>query len=131
MAGWSAGGVALLRVIVGSVHKALVVGDCGLEGFRCSAVECASVGQDPGWGGRPGVGFSRGGGRLEGVTGEGREAHTCAHLSAHPCLALPMSVPVGSCTMITCQGCDPGTMVGGVVFLWACNHYTVSAFAVT
>ena len=43
----------------------------------------------------------------------------------------PVSVPVGRCTMITCQGWDPGTMVGGVVCLWACNHSAVSAFART
>ena len=40
-----------------------------------------------------------------------REAHTCDHLSANPCCASPVSVPVGRCTMITCQGWDPGTMV--------------------
>ena len=60
-----------------------------------------------------------------------REAHTCGHLSAHPCWASPVSAPVGSCTMITCQGCDPGTMVGGVVCSWACNHTAVSVFART
>ena len=99
-----------------------MVGDGGLEGFRCLAVEGARVGPDSGGGGRPGVGFGRGRGRLEGVTGEGgsvqpscREVHTCAHLSAHPCWALPVSAPVGSRTMTTCQGCDPGTTVGGVV----------------
>ena len=29
-----------------------------------------------------------------------REVHTCAHLSAGPCWASPVLVPVGSCTMI-------------------------------
>ena len=48
-----------------------MVADGGLEGFRCLAVEGARVGRDPGGEGRPSVGLGRGGGRLEGVTGEG------------------------------------------------------------
>ena len=42
-----------------------------------------------------------------------RVVHMCAHLSAHPCLAFPVPVPVGSCTMITRQGSDPRTTIGG------------------
>ena len=59
------------------------------------------------------------------------EVHTCAHLSAHSCWASPVFVPVGSCTMTTCQGCDPGTTVGGVVCSWASDNTAVSALAVT
>ena len=68
-----------------------MVGDGGLEGFRCPAVEGARVCPDPNGGGCPNVELSRGGGRLEGVSGgEGlcspscRMVHTCAHVSAHP-----------------------------------------------
>ena len=101
-----------------------MVEDGALEGFRCLAVEGARVGPDSGGGGRPGVGFGRGGGRLEDVTDEGGSvqpfvqggAHVCP-LSAHPCWALPLSAPVGSRTMTTCQECDPGTTVGGGVCL--------------
>ena len=48
-----------------------MVGEGGLEGFCCFAVEGACVGPDPGGGVRSAVGFGRGGGRLEVVTGEG------------------------------------------------------------
>ena len=41
-------GVAFLRIIVGCVYEALVVGDGGLEGLCCPAVEGAPVGPDPG-----------------------------------------------------------------------------------
>ena len=59
-----------------------------------------------------------------------REVHMCAHLSAQPCWVSLLLVLVHSCTMITCQGCDPGTTPGGVVCSWACNHTAVSAGAV-
>ena len=57
--------------------------------------------------------------------------HTCADLSVYPCWAPSVFVSVGRCTMITCQGCYHGTMVGGVACTWACNHTAVFAFAVT
>ena len=62
-----------------------VVGDGGLEGFRCLAVEGARVGPDPGGGGRPGVGLGRGGGRLEGVTGEGGPEQPNVQGGSHVC----------------------------------------------
>ena len=62
-----------------------MVGDGGLEGFRCLAVEGARVGPDSGGGGRPGVGFGRGGGRLEGVTGEGGSVQPFVQGGAHVC----------------------------------------------
>ena len=67
----------------GGVYEALVVGDGGLEGFRCPAVEGVGVGPDPGGGGWPGVRFGRGGGRLEGVTGEGRPVQPIVQGGAH------------------------------------------------
>ena len=59
-----------------------------------------------------------------------RVVHACAQLSAHPCWASPVFVPVCGCKMITCQGCHPGTTVGGVACSWACNHTALSALAV-
>ena len=85
MRGGATRGVALLRVIVGGVHEALVVGDGSLEGYRCLAVEGAHVGPDPGGGGHPGVGFGRGGGRLEGVIGEGGPVQPIVQGGAHVC----------------------------------------------
>ena len=94
--------MALLRVIVGGVHEALVVGDGGLEGFRCLAVEGARGGPEPGGGGRPGVGFGRGGGRLEVVTDEGGPVQPIAQGGAHVCrpvgpslLGVPPACPCG------------------------------------
>ena len=62
-----------------------MVGDCGLEGFRCCAVEGARVGPDPVGGGRPGVGFSPGGGRLGGVTDEGGPVQPIVQGGAQVC----------------------------------------------
>ena len=115
-----------------------MVGDGGVVGFCCPAVEGEVYAQTPLGGSAP-VWDSAvvGAGSRVWLVGEGlcrascKEVRTCAHLSAHPCWASPVLVSVGSCTMITCQGCDPGTTVGGVVCSWACNHTAVSTFAGT
>ena len=62
-----------------------MVGGGGLQGFRCLAVKGARVSPDPGEGGRPGVGFRHGGGRLEGVTGEEGPVQPIMHGGAHVC----------------------------------------------
>ena len=123
---------------MGCVYEALLVGDGGLGGLRCPAVEGAGVGPDPGGGGSPVWDLAVVGADSrvclvrEGLWSPScMKVHTCAHLSAHPCWVSPSFVPLGSCTMTTCQGCDHGTTVGGVVCSWACNHTTVSPFAVT
>ena len=74
-----------------------MVGDGGLEGFRCLAVEGAGVGPDSGGGGRPGVGFGRGGGRLEGVTGEGGSLQPIVQGGAHVCPPVRPSLFGASC----------------------------------
>ena len=60
-----------------------------------------------------------------------RVVHTCADLFVHPCRDSSVCVAAGRCTMIMCQGCDPGIAVEDVVCSWVCNHTVVSALAVT
>ena len=56
--------------MVEGVYEALVVGDGGLEGLGCPAVEGARVGPDLGGGSCPGGGIVCGVGRLAGLAGE-------------------------------------------------------------
>ena len=118
MPGWSAGGCR--RVIVGGEHEALVVGDGGLEGFRCCAVEGARVGPDPGGGGRLGVGLGCGGGRLKGVTGEGGPVQPTVPGGAHVCppvcpslLGVARVCPCGQVYDDHLPGVGPWYHVGG------------------
>ena len=83
-----------------------MVGDGGLEGFRCLAVKGARVGPDSGGGGRPGVGFGRGGGRLEGVTGEGGSVQPFVQGGAHVCPPVRPSLLGASCVCSCGQSHD-------------------------
>ena len=83
-----------------------MVEDGGLEGFRCLAVEGARVGPDFGGGGRPGVGFGRGRGRLEGVTGEGAYVKPFVQGGAHVCPSVRPSLLGASCVCSCGQSHD-------------------------
>ena len=101
----------------GGLHEALVAGDGGLVGLDCSAVEGACVDPDSSRGAIPvwdsAVVVAR---RRVWLVREGfcspscRVVHMCALMFVGPCLPPSVCVPAGRCTIITCQGCDPGTV---------------------